>query len=85
MLPDALATMNSSGGSRDTRPRTKAQEQCAPRKPEDPQPTSQSVSNSRITISDPSDTYFAPQIQELFNKVARATMDGINRTLSSSE
>ena len=78
--PEVLATMNSSDGSRDTRPRTKAQELCAPREPEAPQPTSQSASNSRITIPDPSDTYLAPQFQESFNQVARATMDEINRT-----
>ena len=30
--------------------------------------------------SDPSDTYLAPQFQESFNQVARATMDEINRT-----
>ena len=78
--PDVLATMNSSDGSRDTRPRTKAQELCAPREPEAPQPTSQSASNSRNTVPDPSDTYLAPQFQESFNQVARATMNEINRT-----
>ena len=67
-------------GSRDTRPRTKAQELCASSEPEAPQPTSQSASNSRITIPDPSDTYLAPQFQESINQVARATMDEINRT-----
>ena len=77
---EALATTNSSDGSRDTRLRTKAQKQCAAREPEAPQPTSQSALNSRITIPDASDTYLAPQFQESFNQVARATMDEINRT-----
>ena len=49
--------------SRDTRPGTRAQELCAPREPEAPQQTSQSTSNPRNTIPDPSDTYFAPQFQ----------------------
>ena len=31
--PEVLATMNSSEASRDTRPRTRAQELCAPREP----------------------------------------------------
>ena len=31
-------------------------------------------------MPDPSDTYLAPQFQESFNQVARATMDEINRT-----
>ena len=38
--PEVLPTMNSSDGSRDTRPRTKAQELCAPREPKAPQSTS---------------------------------------------
>ena len=38
--PEVLATMNSSEASRDTRPRTRAQELCAPREPEAPQQTS---------------------------------------------
>ena len=37
--PEVLATMNSSDGSRDTRPKTKAQELCAPREPGAPQQT----------------------------------------------
>ena len=78
--PEVLATMNSPDGSRDTRPRSKAQELCAPREPEAPQTTSQSASNSRNTIPDPSDTYLAPQFQKLFNQVAKATMNEINRT-----
>ena len=55
--PEVLATMNSSESSRDTRPRTRAQELCAPREPEAPQQTSQSAPNPRKTIPDPSDTY----------------------------
>ena len=78
--PEVLATMNSSEASRDTRPRTRAQELCAPRGPEAPQQTLQSATNPRNTIPDPSDTYIAPQFQESFNQVARATMDEINRT-----
>ena len=39
--PEVLATMNSSEASRDTRPRTRAQELCAPREPEARQQTSQ--------------------------------------------
>ena len=75
-----MATMNSSEASRVTCPRTRAQELCAPREPEAPQQTSQSAPNPRITIPDPSDTYLAPQFQESFNQVARATMNEINRT-----
>ena len=78
--PEVLATMNSSEASRDTRPRTSAQELCASRGPEAPQQTPRSAPNPRNTIPDPSDTYLAPQFQELFNHVARATMDEINRT-----
>ena len=54
--PEVLATINSSEASRDTRPRTKAQELCAPREPGAPQQTSQSAPNPRSTIPDPSDT-----------------------------
>ena len=75
-----LATMNSSEASRDTRPRTKAEELCAPREPEALQQTSQSAPNTRNTIPDPSDTYLAPQFQESFNQLVRATMNEINRT-----
>ena len=78
--PEVLATMNSSEGSRDANPRTKAQELCAPREPEAPQQTSQSAPSPRNMIPDPSDTYLAPQFQESFNQVARATMNEINRT-----
>ena len=78
--PAVLATMNSSEGSRDTLPRTKAQELCNPREPGAPQQIPQSTLSSRNTIPDPSDTYLAPQFQESFNQVARATMDEINRT-----
>ena len=78
--PDDLATMNSSEGSRDTRPRTRVQGLCTPRGPEAPQQTPQSAPNPRNTIPDPSDTYLAPQFQESFNQVARATIDEINRT-----
>ena len=80
--PEVLATMNSSEASRDTRPRTRAQELFAPREPEAPQQTSQSASNPRNKIPDPSDTYLAPQFQGLFNQVARAAMNEINRTTS---
>ena len=78
--PAVLPTMNSSDGSRDTPPRTKAQELCNPRVPGAPQQIPQSTLSSRNTIPDPSDTYSAPQLQESFNQVARATMDEINRT-----
>ncbi|XP_063711626.1 uncharacterized protein LOC134839928 [Symsagittifera roscoffensis] len=78
--PEVLVAMNSSEGSRDTRPRTKAQELCAPREPEAPQRTSQSAPNQRNTIPDPPDTYLAPQFQESFNQVATAAMNEINRT-----
>ena len=74
--------MNSSEASRDTRPKTRAQELCAPREPEAPQQTSQSAPNPRNTIPDRSDTYLAPQFQESFNQVARAGMSEINRTTS---
>ena len=59
---------------------TRVQELCASRGPEAPQQTQQSASSQRNTIPDPSDTYLAPQFQESFNQVARATMDEINRT-----
>ena len=78
--PEVLATMNSSEGSRDTRTRARVQELCAPRGPEAPQQISQSAPNPRNMIPDPSDTYLAPQFQESFNQLARATMDEINRT-----
>ena len=77
---EVLATMKSSEGSSDTRPKTRVQELCASRGPEAPQQTQQSASSQRNTIPDPSDTYLAPQFQESFNQVARATMDEINRT-----
>ena len=77
---EVLATMKSSEGSRDTRPKTRVQELCTPRGTEAPQQTQQSAPSQRNTITDPSDTYHAPQFQELFNQVARATMDEINRT-----
>ena len=78
--PAVLATMNSSDGSRDTLPMTKAQELCSPREPGAPQQKPQSTLSSRNMIQDPSDTYLAPQFQESFNQVARATMDEINKT-----
>ena len=78
--PEVLATMNSSEASRDTRPRTKVQELCAPREREASRQTSQSAPNPRITIPDPSDTYLAPQFQESFNQVARVLTNEINRT-----
>ena len=91
MSQEVLATMKSSEGSSDTCPRTIVQELCASRGPEAldlrasrgheaPQQTQPSASSQRNTIPDPSDTYLAPQFQELFNQVARATMDEINRT-----
>ena len=89
--PEVLASMKSSEGSNDTRPWTTAQELCvsrgpevldlrALRGPETPQQTRPSASSQRFTIPDPSDTYLAPQLQESFNQMARATMDEINRT-----
>ena len=54
--PALLAAMNSSDGSRDTPPRTKAQELCNPREPRAPQQIPQSTLSSRNTIPDPSDT-----------------------------
>ena len=75
-----LATMKSSEGSSDTRPKTRVQELCTSRETEAPQQTQQSAPSQRNTIPDPSDTYLAPQFQESFNQVARATMDEINRT-----
>ena len=77
---EILATMKSSEGSRDTRPKTGVQELCTSRGPEAPQQTQQSAPSQRNTIPDPSDTYLAPQFQESFNQVARATMDEVNRT-----
>ena len=89
--PEVLASMRSSEGSNDTRPGTTARELCvsrgtevldlrASREPEAPQQTRSSASSQRFTIPDPSDTYLAPQFQESFNQVARATMEEINRT-----
>ena len=77
---EVLATMKSSEGSSDTRPKTRVQELCASRGPEAPQQTQPSASSQRNTIPDPSDTYLAPQFQESFNQVTRATIDEINRT-----
>ena len=65
-----LATMKSSEGSRDTRPKTRVQELCTSRGTEAPQQTQQSAPSQRNTIPDPSDTYLAPQFQESFNQVA---------------
>ena len=78
--PEVLASMRSSEGSNDTRPGTTAQELCVSREPEAPQQTRLSASSQRFTIPDPSDTHLAPQFQESFNQVARATMEEINRT-----
>ena len=72
--------MKSSEGSSDTRPKTRVQELCTSRGPEAPQQTQQSAPSQRNTIPGPCDTYLAPQFQESFNQVARATMDEINRT-----
>ena len=77
---EVLATMKSSEGSRDTRPKTRVQELCTSRGAEAPQQTQKSAPSQRNTIPDPSDTYLAPQFQESFNRVARATMDENNRT-----
>ena len=77
---EVLATMKSSEGSSDTRPKTRVQELCTSRGPEAPQQTQQSAPSQRNTIPGPSDTYFAPQFQESFNQVARAAMDEINKT-----
>ena len=68
--PTVLATMNSSDGSRDKLPRTKAQKLCTPREPGAPRQILQSALSSRNTIPDPSDTYLTPQFQESFNQVA---------------
>ena len=38
-----------------------------------------SPSNSRIMIPDPSDTYLAPQFQENFEQMAKATMQEIHQ------
>ena len=78
--PEVLASMRSSEGSNDTRPGTTAQELCVSREPGAPQQTRLSASSQRFTIPDPSDTYLAPQFQESFNQMARATMEEINRT-----
>ena len=78
--PVVLATTNSSDGSRDTPPRTRAQELCNPREPRAPQQIPQTILSCRNTIPDPSGTYLASQFQESFNQVARATMNEINRT-----
>ena len=89
--PKVLASMKSLEGSSDTRPRTTTQELCASRGPEAldlrasrgpeaPQQTRPSASSQRFTMPDPSDTYLAPQFQESFNQVARATIDEINRS-----
>ena len=67
---EVLATMKSSEGSRDTRPKTRVKEMCTPRGPEAPQQTQQSAPNQRNTIPDPSDTYLAPQFKESFDQVA---------------
>ena len=88
--PEVLASMKSLEGSSDTRPRTTTQELRASRGPEAldlrasrgpeaPQQTRSPASSQRYTILDPADTYLAPQFQESFNQVARATMDEINR------
>ena len=77
---EVLATMKSSEGSRDKRPKTRVQELCPPRGPEAPQQTQQSALNQRNTIPDPSDTYLAPQFQESFNQEARATQQGMRLT-----
>ena len=77
---EVLATMKSSEGSRDTRPKTRVQGLCTSRGPEAPQQTQQSAPSQRNTIPDRSDTYLTPQFQESFNRVARATMNEINRT-----
>ena len=78
--PEVLATMKSSEGSTETRPKTRVQKLCTPRGPEAPQQTQQSAPNQRKTIPDPSDTYLTLPFQESFIQVARATMDEINRT-----
>ena len=77
---EVLETMKSSEGSRDTRPGTRVQELCTPRGPDSPQQAQKPAPNPRNMIPGPSDTYLAPQFQESFNQVARATMDEINRT-----
>ena len=81
--PEVLATMNS-GGPKDAQSRMRAQELCVSRDPVAPPLASQSVLGSRNTITDPSDTYMAPQFQELFEQLVRATMNKINRTSGKS-
>ena len=72
-------TMNS-GGSKDSQSRMKAQELSVSREPVAPPQASQSALSSMNTIPEPSDTYMAPQFQELFEQVVRATMNELNRT-----
>ena len=77
MSPEALATINS-GGSKDSQSRMTAQELRVSRELVAPPQVSQSALNSRNTIPDPSNTYMAPRLQKLFEKVARAAMNEIN-------
>ena len=64
--------------SPDTTAKAMAQELCRPSEVTIQQQMSP-PSNARTTIPDPSDTYLAPQFQEKFEQVARATMQEIHR------
>ena len=67
-------------GPRDAQPRMRVQELCKPTYLEAPAQSSSSAASSANSILDPSNQYLAPQSQETFEKVARATMNEINRT-----
>ena len=72
LSPDVLAMMNP-----DTTTKAKPQELYRSNEVAAPQRVS-SPANARCTIPDPSDTYLAPQFQEIFEQVAKATMQEIN-------
>ena len=72
-MSDVVAMM-----SPDTTTKTKAQEIHRPSEVTAPQQMS-SPSNARNMITDPSDTYLAPQFQAKFEQVAKATMQEIHR------
>ena len=73
LSPDVLATMNP-----DTTTKAKPQELYEPNRVAAPQRVSLRAI-SRNTTADPSDTYLVPQFQEIFDKVAEATMQEIHR------
>ena len=78
LSPDVLAMM-----SPDTTAKAKAQELCRPSEVTFQQRMSP-PSNARTTIPDHTDTYLAPQFQENFEQVARATMQEIHRARDRS-